>query len=317
LKSGRHWQGVERIIVGSKMRAAVATITFACGVTVAPSVNAQTSSPTDLNGTWAGPVGAFTDDGIPVPAVTRNVGWLPFSQGLPENRKAPNPEEQLKQRAEFLKRFRAVNDRGGNVFSRNGPIFGNAPKAPLTDAGAKALAAAQAASLTNKIKPSDVNSLLHCYPTNYTGFGDVVTIVQGPKAIAFFSGTRTRIVYMDGRSFDSAPTSDYGGYSIGHWEGSTLVVETRKFRGPTLHAGFAGPEFPLSAQSKVTEYISKIEGGRTLQIKTILQDPIFLREREGKMEYLSWTPDTVPVDENCVEGLAGQIEYDETKFKPN
>ena len=36
-----------------------------------------------------------------------------------------------------------------------------------------------------------------------------------------------RIIYLDGRSFpENIPPTNYG-YSIGHWEGDTLVVETR------------------------------------------------------------------------------------------
>ena len=39
-----------------------------------------------------------------------------------------------------------------------------------------------------------------------------------------------RQIFIDGRPFPEDPTPAWNGYSVGHWEGDTLVVETRGFR---------------------------------------------------------------------------------------
>jgi hypothetical protein len=78
-----------------------------------------------------------------------------------------------------------------------------------------------------------------------------------------------RIIYMDGRSFpqDIAP-SNYG-YSIGHWEGDTLVVETRglneKFWMDTRGT-------PHTAQLKFTERFTRSDMD-TLKYQATIDDP--------------------------------------------
>jgi hypothetical protein len=303
---------------GSMLAGIGALALLCCAANAASAAKNGSASPLDLNGTWAGPTPSFTDDGIPEPAITRDVPWAPFSAGRPENRKAPTPEQQVKFRDEMMKKFREISNSGKNVFAPGGPVQnlfgGGGPNLVLTEAGTAAVQAAKAADVSSRIPLSDVNSLLHCYPQNHSGIVSPVTIVQGPKAIVLYSGNVTRLVYLDGRTFDTAPLADYAGYSIGHWEGHVLVVETRNYRGPTLQLMPLG-SFPVKADTKMTEYITKIEGGKTLQVRTVLEDSTFMKEPIGKMEYLSWAPDDVPVNEDCVEGLVGQIDYDPSKFK--
>jgi len=60
------------------------------------------------------------------------------------------------------------------------------------------------------------------------------------------------------------------GYSIGHWEGSTLVVETRGLKEALWHR--AGGE-PISAEARVTEHIYIGEDGN-LHVELTLHDPV-------------------------------------------
>ncbi len=81
-----------------------------------------------------------------------------------------------------------------------------------------------------------------------------------------------RYIYTDGRSFPPAdelwPT--FEGYSIGHWEGDTLVVETRSIRGgiPIDRTGAC-----LSDEARVMERIRKTDA-RTLQADITIDDPV-------------------------------------------
>ena len=60
-------------------------------------------------------------------------------------------------------------------------------------------------------------------------------IVQTPALVVLLYETSTnqtfRQVFLDGRPFPTDPQPTWLGYSIGRWEGDTLVVETTGFNG--------------------------------------------------------------------------------------
>ncbi len=62
-------------------------------------------------------------------------------------------------------------------------------------------------------------------------FHEVVKFVQGPTImmILFEVDGTYRQVYLDGRKLPVDPSPAWMGYSTGHWEGDTLVVETAGF----------------------------------------------------------------------------------------
>ena len=53
-------------------------------------------------------------------------------------------------------------------------------------------------------------------------------IVQSPGLIVILYESRTifRQIFMDGRPLPKDPNPNWQGYSVGHWEGDTLVVDT-------------------------------------------------------------------------------------------
>ena len=63
-------------------------------------------------------------------------------------------------------------------------------------------------------------------------YNDIHQIFQTPDYVVIFteiSTTLPRIVSLDGRPFNSDNVRQFGGDSRGHWEGDTLVVETKNF----------------------------------------------------------------------------------------
>ncbi len=60
-------------------------------------------------------------------------------------------------------------------------------------------------------------------------------IVQTPDEIVILYESRTifRQIFTDGRSLPIDPNPAWQGYSVGHWDGDTLVVETAGFNGKT------------------------------------------------------------------------------------
>jgi hypothetical protein len=78
-----------------------------------------------------------------------------------------------------------------------------------------------------------------------------------------------RQIYTDGRKLPDDPQPSWYGYSIGHWEGDALVVETNGLR-DGLWADFYGS--PLTDQAKMIERIRRPNYG-TLEIQATVDDP--------------------------------------------
>ena len=93
---------------------------------------------------------------------------------------------------------------------------------PLTPAGAAALKRHQA--------EPDQWPHTQCFPAGVPGdlFVLAFKIVQAPREILMLTeiGSPTRQIYTDGRSLPKDPEPTWMGYSVGRWQGDTLVVET-------------------------------------------------------------------------------------------
>jgi hypothetical protein len=55
-------------------------------------------------------------------------------------------------------------------------------------------------------------------------------IIQTPNLIAILADDfKFRQIYMDGRRLEAAPNPSWMGYSVGHWDSDTLVVESNGY----------------------------------------------------------------------------------------
>jgi hypothetical protein len=121
------------------------------------------------------------------------------------------------------------------------------------------------------------DSIGECYPA---GMPMIMTrvwpinMIQLPTSIHMIFGftNSLRIIYLDGRPHTdpdiAIPT--YNGESIGHWEGDTLVVDTKYFE-PNQHYIDSG--LPISDELEVTERMRLLDHGMTLQIEYTMTDP--------------------------------------------
>jgi len=98
-------------------------------------------------------------------------------------------------------------------------------------------------------------------------------IIQTPNELLIIyegSGTTVREIFMDGRPLppkDAEPW--WNGYSVGRWDGDTLVIESSNF----LDGGWLDVTgSPLTDQGKLTERISRPSFG-TLKIEVTVDDP--------------------------------------------
>lgn len=138
-------------------------------------------------------------------------------------------------------------------------------------------AAMKAAAAAAKAHQPYRDSIAECYPA---GMPMIMTrvwpinIIQLPTMIemAFGFTNSLRLIYLDGRPHTDPDISisTYNGESIGHWEGDTLVVDTKYFE-PDQH--WIDDGLPISDQFHIVERMQLLDAGKTLQIEYIMTDP--------------------------------------------
>ncbi len=99
--------------------------------------------------------------------------------------------------------------------------------------------------------------------------GGLTKIIQTASLIVFlFEDLSYRQVFLDGRRLPDDPNPTWMGYSIGHWDGETLVVDTAGFNDRTW-LDFAG--HPHTEALTITERFSRPRFGR-LELQVTLKD---------------------------------------------
>jgi hypothetical protein len=99
---------------------------------------------------------------------------------------------------------------------------------------------------------------------------EMMKIVQTPGLILILNPDLTyRQVFLDGRTLEPAPNPSWMGYSVGHWENDTLVVESFGFNDRTWldHDGH-----PHTEALRTTERYRRRDFGH-LEIEVTLSDP--------------------------------------------
>jgi hypothetical protein len=102
-----------------------------------------------------------------------------------------------------------------------------------------------------------------------------IQIIVRPEMVwIVHEGPQVRYIYTDGRPFppDDELWPTFEGYSIGHWEGDTLVVETLSIKGgiPVDRTGLV-----FSDELRVTERMRKISD-TVFENQMTIEDPIAL-----------------------------------------
>jgi hypothetical protein len=101
-----------------------------------------------------------------------------------------------------------------------------------------------------------------------------IKIIQAPRltAILYEAGNSHRQIYTDGRALPKEfDLPAYFGYSVGHWEGDTLVVETAGFNDKTPLDAMGRPH---GERLRVTERYHRRDFGH-LDVETTFNDPQF------------------------------------------
>jgi hypothetical protein len=159
---------------------------------------------------------------------------------------------------------------GGWLFGRTPAVL---PK--LTAAAQKHFDAYAQATKDGKVYRDDIGQ---CWPA---GMPVIMTrvwpvaMIQLPTAIYMVSGFMNsfRVVYMDGRTHTDPDlvVRTFNGEAIGHWEGETLVVDTRNFTDDPHH--WVDQGIPGSGDLRIVERYRLINDGKTLEGEWTLTDP--------------------------------------------
>jgi hypothetical protein len=133
-------------------------------------------------------------------------------------------------------------------------------------------AAALTKQRTAELRLNDPNS--QCLPTGIVRMHTTPLyrkVVQTPGLVIILNERQVwyRQIFTDGRPLPSDPLPTWNGYSVGKWEGETLVVQSNGFRdGIWLDANGS----PMTEAAKITERYHRPNYG-TLDITITVDDP--------------------------------------------
>jgi len=123
--------------------------------------------------------------------------------------------------------------------------------------------------------------------------------IHSPKLLALLYEVNAmyRQIFIDGRPHPADMNPTWNGYSVGHWEGDTLVVETMGFR-DGLWIDTSGS--PMSDVARMTERITRPNYG-TLEIELTIDDPNTYTQPFTVHVRQDIELDTELIDEFCLE----------------
>jgi hypothetical protein len=144
----------------------------------------------------------------------------------------------------------------------------------------------------------------HCLPL---GPGAILAgmyrIMQSPSVVALLFNVvgngggldDYRQVFLDGRELPKDPNPTWRGYSIGHWEGDTLVVETVGFNDRSWLDGWGHPH---SEKLRVIERFHRVDFGH-MDFQITFDDPETLTKPLTISLPVDYQPDTEMLEFVC------------------
>ncbi len=131
---------------------------------------------------------------------------------------------------------------------------------------------------------------------------EMMKIVQTPSLIVILNPDLThRQIFLDGRALEASPNPSWMGYSVGRWDGDTLVVESNGFNDRTWldHDGH-----PHTEALRVTERYRRRDFGH-LDLEVTFADPKAYARPWTVAVRAELAPDTEMIEWVCGEGRSG------------
>lgn len=156
----------------------------------------------------------------------------------------------------------------------------------------------------------------YCMPPNFPRawtLPQYMKIVQTPELVVVlheFNGAY-RQIFMDGRELLDSPNPTWNGYSVAHWEGDTLVIETNGIR-DDMWLDIQGS--PITEAARVTERLTRPKFG-IMQIELTVDDPkAYTEPWTVTLEHMIQT-DTALLEEICLDNER-DVEMYERQVRP-
>lgn len=173
--------------------------------------------------------------------------------------------------------------------------------APLTEAGEKAYKA---------YDPKTDDPPERCMPWGMPR-GDVfnfypmqLTMTDNELLMTLEYEPIPRRIYFDGRDYPDDIPPQWFGYSIGHWEGNTLVVETRNIRDDNI---VTTDGLPQSDKMRVIERFTMLDNRQILKVDVTAIDPVYYTKPMHITVYWKRADDIEQHEFICAEGLIENI----------
>jgi len=123
-------------------------------------------------------------------------------------------------------------------------------------------------------------------------------MMQMPQELVMLpESDRPRQIYTDGRSLPKDPLPSWMGYSVGKWEGDTLVVETN---GLNEQAWLDGAGHPRSESMRITERYHRRDLGH-MDLEITFADPKYYTRSFSIKAQLLLVPDSDLLEYVCGE----------------
>ena len=120
--------------------------------------------------------------------------------------------------------------------------------------------------------------------------------LQTPTTVAILSDNLTyRVIHMDGRELEARPLSSWSGYSVGRWDGDTLVVDSVGFNDKTWVSRYGVSH---TEALRVTERYRRTDFGH-LEVEVTFTDPDAFSEPWGFAVNMELAADTEMLEAVC------------------
>ena len=121
-------------------------------------------------------------------------------------------------------------------------------------------------------------------------------ILQTPAAIAILNDDQTsRMIFMDGRTLEANAAPSWMGYSVGRWDGDTLVVESNGFNDKTWLSRYGQSH---TEALRVTERYQRRDFGH-LRVEVTFTDPGAYAKPWGFTAEMALAADTEMLEAVC------------------
>jgi hypothetical protein len=212
--------------------------------------------------------------------------------------------------AELSTPGRTVLNRTDDIFSRWSPIWDPelagaflAPESrwPITEAGRVAIESYVLSDNPSKDCNFEKPPFSMIWPS-------VIDIEWNDDVVRLrFELLPDRIIYMDEGNHDGARYA-LAGHSIGHFEGTTLVVDTTHFE---AHRRGLGRGLPSSRDKHLIERFALDSSGTEIIYRFWVEDPVYLTEPMVGSIRLQHRPDLVQERVECDRAIASRyLEYE-------